>query len=331
MKLLSFQHNQDNAVRIGALLGDGPEFVDLASAAAHSHRHAGTAFASMQHLIEAGDAGLELAAACIGQRPDEAVNRLDDVRLLAPLPCPVQMRDFLCFELHLQQSFAAARKVVASQAPDPAAALAEIERSGRLAVPDVWYRQPIYYKCNRFAVCGPGTEVRWPRYSTLMDYELELAAVIGKGGVNITREHAREHVFGYTIFNDFSARDAQMSESQGMLGPAKGKDFDNANVLGPWLVTADEIADPYQLEMIVRVNGEERGRGNSTSMRWRFEDVIAHLSQDETLYPGEVLGSGTVGNGCGLESLRFLADGDEVELEIIGIGRLRNRVRVQGG
>jgi len=219
--------------------------------------------------------------------------------------------------------------VAAAQAPDPVAAMADMERTGKFAVPEVWYRQPIYYKCNRFAVCGPGTEVVWPRYSKLMDYELELAAVIGTGGRDIPRERALEHVFGYTIFNDFSARDAQMIEGQGMLGPAKGKDFDNANVLGPWLVTADEIGDPYSLEMVVRVNGQERGRGNSASMYWKFEDAIAHVSRDETLYPGEVIGSGTVGNGCGLESLQFLADGDEVELEIDRIGCLRNRVRVR--
>ena len=112
----------------------------------------------------------------------------------------------------------------------------------------------------------------------------------------------------------------------GQLGPGKGKDFDNANAMGPCLVTADEIGDPYRLEMVVRVNGEERGRGNSRDMRWKFEDCIAHASRSETLHPGEFFGSGTVGNGCGLESLRFLQHGDTVELEVEGIGVLRNRV-----
>ncbi len=120
---------------------------------------------------------------------------------------------------------------------------------------------------------------------------------------------------------------------QGGLGPAKGKDFDGANSLGPCIVTADEIADPYALEMIVRVNGEERSRGNSGDMHWKFADIIAYVSQGETLHPGEILGSGTVGDGCGLELLRFLEDGDLVELEIPPIGILRNRVRraQQGG
>jgi 2-keto-4-pentenoate hydratase/2-oxohepta-3-ene-1,7-dioic acid hydratase in catechol pathway len=112
----------------------------------------------------------------------------------------------------------------------------------------------------------------------------------------------------------------------GQLGPCKGKDFDNGNAMGPCLVTADEIPDPYNLTMICRVNGEEWGRGNTSSMYWKFEDLIAHISQSETLHPGEFFGSGTVGNGCGLESMRFLEHGDVIELEVEGIGILRNRV-----
>jgi 2-keto-4-pentenoate hydratase/2-oxohepta-3-ene-1,7-dioic acid hydratase in catechol pathway len=112
----------------------------------------------------------------------------------------------------------------------------------------------------------------------------------------------------------------------GMLGPAKGKDFDTANVMGPCLVTADELGDPYDLTMIARVNGEEWGRGNTRDMRWQFEDVIAHISRSETLHPGEFLGSGTVGNGCGLEQLRYLKPDDVVELEVEGIGVLRSRI-----
>lgn len=111
-----------------------------------------------------------------------------------------------------------------------------------------------------------------------------------------------------------------------MLGPAKSKDFDTGNVMGPCLVTADEIGDPYDLNMIARVNGEEWGRGNTRDMRWQFEDLIVHISRSENLYPGEVLGSGTVGNGCGLEQLRFLKPDDVIELEIDGIGILRTRV-----
>jgi 2-keto-4-pentenoate hydratase/2-oxohepta-3-ene-1,7-dioic acid hydratase in catechol pathway len=142
----------------------------------------------------------------------------------------------------------------------------------------------------------------------------------------VPKEKAREHIFGYTIFNDISARDAQAVEMGGMLGPAKGKDFDTGNVMGPCLVTVDELPDPYNLSMVARVNGEEWGRGNSRDMYWKFEDVIAHISRSETLYPGEFFGSGTVGNGCGLEQMRYLKPGDVVELEVEGIGLLRTRI-----
>ena len=159
-----------------------------------------------------------------------------------------------------------------------------------------------------------------------------VAIIIGKPAFRVSIADAMDYVAGYTIFNDISARDAQAIEMGGMLGPAKGKDFDKANAFGPCIVTADEIGDPYALDMIVRVNGEERSRGNSGTMHWKFEDLIAHVSRGETLHPGEILGSGTVGDGCGLEHLRFLEDGDVVELEIERIGVLRNRVvRAPGG
>jgi 2-keto-4-pentenoate hydratase/2-oxohepta-3-ene-1,7-dioic acid hydratase in catechol pathway len=135
-----------------------------------------------------------------------------------------------------------------------------------------------------------------------------------------------KHVFGYTIFNDMSARDAQALEMEGRLGPAKGKDFDTGNPMGPCLVTADEIPDPYNLTMIARVNGEEWGRESSSTMYWKFEDLISYISRSETLYPGEFLGSGTVGNGCGLEHMRFIKPGDVIGLEVERIGVLRNRV-----
>ena len=161
--------------------------------------------------------------------------------------------------------------------------------------------------------------------SAPIDYELELACVIGAGGRDISREDAASHIFGFTIFNDASARDAQMAEMAGQVGPAKGKDFDTGNVFGPWIVTREELGDPYSLEMVARVNGEEWSRGSSASMHHRFEDLIAFVSRAETLHPGEILGSGTVGSGCGLEQGRFLSSGDVVELEIEGIGTLRNR------
>jgi 2-keto-4-pentenoate hydratase/2-oxohepta-3-ene-1,7-dioic acid hydratase in catechol pathway len=263
----------------------------------------------MLALIEAGAPGLELAAELTRDAPPETQYALGDVRLLTPLPNPPQIRDFLCFEEHLHNSFGQAARM-AGREPE---------------IPAVWYQQPIYYKGNRFSVNGPDSDVVWPDYSQVMDYELELACVIGIGGRDITREQAAAHIFGFTIFNDASARDVQDVEMAGRLGPAKGKDFDTGNVLGPWIVTSDELRDPYALEMTARVNGEEWSRGSSASMYHRFEDLIAFVSRSETLHPGEILGSGTVGSGCGLEQGRFLNDGDVVELEIQGIGVLRNR------
>ncbi|MGC2762349.1 MAG: fumarylacetoacetate hydrolase family protein [Candidatus Binatus sp.] len=239
------------------------------------------------------------------------------------------MRDFLCFEEHLKNSLARAIDVAAAGAADPAKARAQLEASGRFTIPPVWYEIPVYYKCNRMSVVGPDEEVIWPHYAHVLDYELELAAVIGKRGVDISRERAREHIFGYTIFNDVSARDYQMREMTGSLGPAKGKDFDTGNILGPCIVTADEI-EPYSLTMTARVNGEQLSRGSSSTMHHRFEDCIAHVSQSETLYPGELICSGTVGGGCGLEHGRLLAPGDTVELEIEKIGVLRNRIVKRG-
>ena len=139
-------------------------------------------------------------------------------------------------------------------------------------------------------------------------YELEIGVVIGTGGRNVPASGALAHVFGYTVFNDFSARDEQYIEMQGQLGPAKGKDFDTGNALGPWIVTAEEVADPQNLDMSARVNGETWSRGNSRDMRHGFRDIISYASLEETLHPGEVLGSGTVGGGCGNELGRWMTE-----------------------
>ena len=324
MKLVTFSTDLGTE-HIGCLL-DGGRVVDFTQAAADLDKVEACVFTDMTSLIEGGAQALELAHELAANPPQQGLRALDEIRLKAPIPVPPQMRDFLSFELHLQQSFENAIKVRASGAPDPKKAEEEIRASGRFTIPSTWYAQPIYYKCNRFAVSGPEDEIRWPSYSQIMDYELEIAAIIGKKGADIARGKAREHIFGYTIFNDFSARDAQMAEMEGMLGPAKGKDFDGANAMGPCIVTADEIGDPYDLTMLARVNGEEWSRGTTGTMHWKFEDMIRHVSRSETLYPGEILGSGTVGNGCGVELMKFLKDGDIVELEIEKIGILRNRI-----
>jgi 2-keto-4-pentenoate hydratase/2-oxohepta-3-ene-1,7-dioic acid hydratase in catechol pathway len=259
-------------------------------------------FASVLEIVEGGQNALDRAAEALKHSP--MLLAAANVTLLAPIPQPPQMRDFLCFETHLLQAFKAIGK-------NP---------------PEAWYQRPLFYHPSRFSVCGPEAEVPWPAYCEKLDFELEFGCYIGRPGKDIPKARAREHIFGYTIFNDFSARDEQAKEMAGQLGPGKGKDFDNANAMGPCLVTADELKDPYRLAMAVRVNGEEWGRGNSRDMHWKFEDCIAHASRSETLHPGEFFGSGTVGNGCGLEQMRFLEPGDVVELEVEGIGVLRNKV-----
>src|ERR1043166_2794905 len=336
--------------RAGALTDGGRTVVQLAAP-------------SVLAIVEGGPNAMDRAAEALKRPSREAIFPIEQVTLLAPIPQPPQMRDFLCFEKHLQQAFAAVAKLRGTEA----------------RIPKIWYERPIYYHPNRFNVCGTGADVPWPAYSERMDFELEFGCYIGKAGKDIPRERVREHIFGYPIFNafsardeqtlemmgqlgpgkgkdfdnsnvmgpclvtadeltdpyslemkvrvnDFSARDEQTLEMMGQLGPGKGKDFDNSNVMGPCLVTADELTDPYSLEMKVRVNGEEWGRGNSRDMHWKFEDCIAHVSRSATLHPGEFFGSGTVGNGCGLEHMKFLKPGDVVELEVEGIGTLKNRV-----
>lgn len=330
MRLVTFARRRGARPRAGALVGGDAQIVDLQAAYRARHRRSSPQLASVLAIAEGGEGALALARELVADPAPAAMVPRKRVRLLAPIPDPPQMRDFLCFEKHLVQAFQAARKLRARSAPDPAAALRDMEARGILAVPQTWYERPIFYHPSRFAVCGTETDVPWPAYSKALDFELEFGCYIGRPGKDISRENARAHIFGYTIFNDFSARDEQTLEMPGQLGPGKGKDFDNANAMGPCLVTVDEIPDPYSLAMAVRVNGEQWGRGTSAEMHWKFEDCIAHVARSETLRTGEFFGSGTVGNGCGLEHMRFLEPGDVVELEVEGIGVLRNRV-VKGG
>lgn len=319
MRLITFRTAPSQTARLGALLGDD-QVLDLTAAGA------APTFASMLALIEAGPEAWERARALIALADAQYRSPLKDARLLAPIPLPPQMRDSMSFHQHIKQSTLAAAKLGALASGDPKRMADYEAMAASYEVPAIYRRQPVYYKANRFAVSGPGDDIHWPAYSKLMDFELELACVIGRGGKDIDKAAAPAHIFGFTIFNDFSARDAQGIEMEGRLGPAKGKDFDGANALGPCITTMDEIGDPYALRMQARVNGEMWCDASSSTMNWKFEDLIAHVSQGETLYPGEIIGSGTVGGGCGLELLRFLKSGDVVELEIEKIGVLRNRV-----
>jgi 2-keto-4-pentenoate hydratase/2-oxohepta-3-ene-1,7-dioic acid hydratase in catechol pathway len=234
--------------------------------------------------------------------------------LLGPPQHPVRsLRDFYAFEQHVKTAN---------------------ENRGR-EVPKEWYEIPVFYFSNHTAIYGPDDTIPYPSYSDALDYELEVACVIGKPGRDIPADKAEEHIFGYMIFNDWSARDEQRKEMAVGLGPAKGKDF--ANSFGPYLVTPDELADRhtgrpgvYDLEMVARVNGVERSRGNWKDLYWSFGQMIERASQDVTLQPGDVIGSGTVGSGCLLELTKgqgpWLQPGDVVELEIERLGVLRNMV-----
>ena len=320
MKLATFEAR--GAARIGVVDTDQARVLDLAAAA----RSAGAdpaPFASMLALIDADDAGLALARELAGRADDWAP--LASVRLLAPLPEPRQMRDAMSFETHIRQAGRGARALEA-RARGGEVAFAQALASPTDPLAEVYRQMPIYYLTNRLMVAGPEATVRWPRYSQVMDYELEIAIVTRRSRANIPVVEAAAHIFGYTIFNDFSARDRQRLEMAGRLGPAKGKSFDGANVLGPWIVTPDELGDPETLAVEVRVNGETRAKGTTANMLFPFPQILAYASQDETIHAGEVFGSGTVGNCCGLEIGRFLQSGDSIALHVDRIGVLRNRV-----
>ncbi len=231
----------------------------------------------------------------------------EGVRVMAPLPNPPSLRDFLAFEAHIA---------------------ATSKKRGQ-PIPPEWYKAPVYYKGNHRTIIGPDEELPWPLETTKLDYELELACIIGRQGRDIAERDVPAYIAGYTIMNDFSARDIQFQEMACRLGPAKGKDF--ATAIGPCLVTPDEILDLNALTMIARVNGEVWSEGRFGAIHWSFPQMIAHVSRGEMIYPGDLFGSGTVGGGCGLELDRYLQPGDIVELEIQPIGILRNRVVKQKG
>ncbi|HJU01567.1 MAG TPA: fumarylacetoacetate hydrolase family protein [Actinomycetes bacterium] len=236
-------------------------------------------------------------------------------RLLAPVAEPPSIRDFYAFEQHVRTARA---------------------RRGREMHPD-WYELPVFYFSNPAAVLGPGDPVAAPPRSAELDYELEVACVLGRGGTNLRLEDADEVVAGFTVMNDWSARDIQRRELALSLGPAKGKDF--ATSLGPVLVTAAEFAPGGLREvpsavMTARVNGVEWSRADLDGMWWSFAELLAYASEAAPVARGDVLGSGTCGTGCilelslvhGADRYPYLKPGDEVELEVAGLGVLATAV-----
>lgn len=265
--------------------------------------------------VDPGALPLALAQSGAVSRP------LADVRLLAPLDPPT-IRDFVAFEEHVE---GVARSVSGATADT--------------AVVPEWYGAPAFYFSNPYAVTGPYDDVAVPPGCTVLDFELEVAAVIGTAGRDLTPEQGQAAVAGYTILNDWSARDLQRTEMKVGLGPAKGKDA--ATTLGPWITTADEVSkylDPegfLALPMSVEVNGEVIGTDLLSNMGWPFGELVAHASRGTWVRPGDVLGSGTCGNGGCLAELWGrrgeqtpppLRPGDVVTMTVGGLGRISNRV-----
>ena len=292
-----YRYVGDGGARVAIAVDDGP-VIDLGRALESSSP--ATDGSTLAFIQEGPDAWTE-AEAAVRAAPGDAVVP-DGVRFLNPLDRIESLRDFLAFEDHVKGG---------------------AERRGT-TVPDYWYEAPVYYKGNHRTLIGPDDECPWPTYTSKLDFELELAMIVGTGGRDIDSGSAGRHIFGFTVFNDLSARDIQAKEMSAWLGPAKGKDF--ANAFGPCIVTADELGAEPDLEMICRVNGDEWGRARSSAMRWSWSDMIAHVSRDEDIFPGDVYGSGTPGGCCGLDIGRSLTPGDVVELEIEQIGVLRNSI-----
>ncbi len=272
--------------RPGVLASDDDTVVDLSLVAP-----------TIEDLIAAGPVAWDRA-----RNLADRGTRIAPGSLLAPLK-PASLRDFLAFEDHAKGG--AARR---NEELNPA-----------------WYRTPVFYKGNHRSIVGPGEDVVWPSFTEKLDFELELACVVGTKARNLDAETAQKAIFGYTIMNDWSARDVQRDEMAMRLGPAKSKDF--ATSLGPCIVTADEIDPRASLTMRARVNGDTWCEASSADMHWTFPQMIAHVSTGEDMFPADVYGSGTPFGGCGLDHDRWITPGDVIELEIDGIGVLRNRVK----
>lgn len=230
-------------------------------------------------------------------------HKLSDVTLVNPMDRISTYRDFYAHEKHVAAGF----------------------KKRNEPIPPAWYEIPAYYKGATEGFIGDGEEILWPSYTDVLDYELELAMIIGRDGKNIKEDDASSHIFGYSVLNDISARDIQKKEMAVRLGPAKGKDF--CTILGPVIVTADEFEylEPNLL-MTAKVNGQEWSRGQSGDIHYTWAQMLSHVSKDEWVMPGDVFGSGTVGTGCGLELDKWIQPGDKLELTIEGIGTLTNTV-----
>ena len=294
MKLCTFKLKNKDTLSIGVVLDK--EVIDLNLALN------GEIAPCMLAFIEGGEKNLTLAKQIISSPPKNSTFKVDDITLKAPLLNPPSLKDFFAFEEHAK---AGAKR-----------------RNEELS--KTWYELPAYYKGNHREICGPDDEIPWPSYTRKLDFECEIACVVGKKGKNISIDKANDYIFGYMIFNDVSARDVQKKEMVLRMGPGKGKDF--ANVFGPYVVTRDEVNPKEDFSLEAKVNGELWSKGHFKDQYWGFPMMVSHISQEETIYPGDILGSGTFYKGCGLDLDKWVKSGDTIELSVPKLGTLRNKI-----
>ncbi|MDN3018752.1 fumarylacetoacetate hydrolase family protein [Paenibacillus sp. BSR1-1] len=303
MKFVTFE-KPDRSIRAGWLLNEAYA-VDMSEATD------GRLPCNLIGFLDNSEENLKIAAALSLTNDHKGVYQLSDLHLKAPLPNPRSFRDFYAFEQHVKTAR---------------------ENRGLKMIPE-WYEIPVFYFSNHLAIKGPGEEIIKPLDCEWLDYELEVSCIIGKSGRNISAAEANDYIFGFCILNDWSARDLQRKEMKVGLGPAKGKDFSTS--MGPWIITKDELENlrtgkGFDLSMKARVNGVQLSKGNLKELYFSFGEMIERASAGVTLYPGEVIGSGTVGTGCILELgekvHRWLKPGDKVELEIENLGILENTI-----
>lgn len=304
MRFITFEKS-DGTVRSGILL-ESDLVMDMDEATN------GKLPGNMIDFLEQSEYNLKIAQELLQLSiGDRGVYSLNEISLLAPLPQPKSFRDFYAFEQHVKSA-----------------------RENRgLEMIEEWYQIPVFYFSNHLAIKGPEDKISKPANCDWLDYELEVACIIGKQGRNIPAVEAEDYIFGYCILNDWSARDFQRQEMKVGLGPAKGKDF--ATSIGPWIITKDEMdtlksGKGFDISMKASVNGHLLSEGNMKDIYYSFGEMIERASSGVTLYPGEIFGSGTVGTGCILELgtgvHRWLQPGDVVELEIDKLGVLKNTI-----
>ena len=296
MKLVTYTGKKQSSLSIGLVIQNKILDLNLSSK--------GKLPSNMLDFISGGDDFLSIAQDLQNNSAKFELISLEEAVLKAPILNPPSLKDFFAFEEHAKNGAKRRNEELAKE----------------------WYELPAYYKGNHRQILGPNDEIPWPFYTRKLDFECEIACVVGKNGKSIPEEDASKYIFGYMIFNDVSARDIQKKEMILRMGPSKSKDF--ANIFGPYLVTKDEVNPQKDFSLEVKVNGEVWSKGHFKDQYWGFPLMISHVSQEEDIYPGDIFGSGTFYKGCGLDLDRWIQPGDIVELEVPKLGILKNKVGI---